>query len=401
MKPGLRFALIAAGLFVATTALVIADIRTSQPTGLTVHEWGTFTSVAGEDGTAMDWDVLGGKDDLPCFVNDRGYRGWKWRLTGTVRMETPVLYFYSSQALNAHVRVSFPHGLITEWYPNAEYQVEQRNRAGAERRLEPNLNGIDTSLARLTGSIEWKDIRVEPETTPRLPFENRPSRYYAARATDAAPITVDDEHEKFLFYRGVGRLAVPLSASLSANGSVVVANQGTDAVPQVILFENRGGRLGYRNAGAISGSTTIYRPSLDGGFPQLRNDLGSALVAQGLFHKEAEAMIETWQDSWFEEGSRLIYIVPSRTVEAVLPLQIDPVPSQVTRVFVGRIELITPESKRAVAEALAGNDTAAIGRYGRFLDPILKLISLENSADASKIDRLRASLDYSVAPGCH
>ena len=30
-------------------------------------------------------------------------------------------------------------------------------------------------------------------------------------------------------------------------------------------------------------------------------------------------MVETWRDSWFEEGARLIYIMPSRSVDAVLP----------------------------------------------------------------------------------
>ena len=35
-------------------------------------------------------------------------------------------------------------------------------------------------------------------------------------------------------------------------------------------------------------------------------------------------MVETWRDSWFEEGSRLIYIVPSRAIDAILPLQIEP-----------------------------------------------------------------------------
>jgi hypothetical protein len=147
---------------------------------------------------------------------------------------------------------------------------------------------------------------------------------------------------------------------------------------------------------------TLYRPSLDGGFPQLRHDLESALMAQGLYRKEAQAMLETWQDSWFEEGSRLIYIVPSRTVDAVLPLQVSPVPSQIARVFVGRIELITPESKRTVENALYSNDSAVISRYGRFLDPILKLISQENFANASQIDKLRARRQNSfIAEGCH
>ena len=43
----------------------------------------------------------------------------------------------------------------------------------------------------------------------------------------------------------------------------------------------------------------------------LRNDLEAALIAQGLFPKEAQAMVATWNDSWFEEGSRLIYILPT------------------------------------------------------------------------------------------
>ena len=35
---------------------------------LTVHEWGTFTSVAGPDGQTMEWLPLTGSTDLPAFV---------------------------------------------------------------------------------------------------------------------------------------------------------------------------------------------------------------------------------------------------------------------------------------------------------------------------------------------
>jgi len=209
---------IISALVIATAALLIAaDFRTAQPGDLTVHEWGTFTSVAGQDGSAIEWDALGGKDDLPKFVNDFGYRGFKWRLTGTVRMETPVMYFYSPRELDASVKVAFPQGLITEWYPRAEYEVFQRSRLdGSLRRLETNLNGIDTTLRSLTGAIEWRNIKVQPDTSPALPVENHPSRYYAARGTDAAPIAVGDQHEKFLFYRGVGRFPIPLTAACQA-----------------------------------------------------------------------------------------------------------------------------------------------------------------------------------------
>src|SRR6185295_4264802 len=40
----------------------------ADPGTLTVHEWGTFTTVAGPDGLAVDWLPLGGPIDLPCFV---------------------------------------------------------------------------------------------------------------------------------------------------------------------------------------------------------------------------------------------------------------------------------------------------------------------------------------------
>src|SRR5258706_574329 len=213
----------------AALFLMAADIHSVDSAGLTVHEWGTFTSVAGEDGSAIDWDTLGGKDDLPRFVNDAGYRCVKWRLTGTVRMETPVMYFYSSRELDAHVKVTFPQGVITEWYPQADYRVFQKSRQdGALRPLQANLNGIDTSMRTLTGAIEWRSIKIQPNTSPALPVEHAASRYYAARGTDGAPITVGDQHEKFLFYRGVGRPAVPLSARVADDGKVVVENRGTD-----------------------------------------------------------------------------------------------------------------------------------------------------------------------------
>jgi hypothetical protein len=130
---------------------------------------------------------------------------------------------------------------------------------------------------------------------------------------------------------------------------------------------------------------------LDGSFLQLLHDLETTLVAQGLFPKEAQAMVETWRDSWFEEGSRLIYIVPTQAIEAILPLQVEPAPLQTSRVFVGRIELITPETRRTVEQALAKGDWSTVDRYSRFLDPILQRISTQDPARASQIEQFRRS----------
>src|SRR6266404_3425679 len=181
-------------LIFAAIVLIAAD-HNPPTNGLTVHEWGTFTSVAGEDGSAILWYAFACPSDLPRFVYDLGIGGLKWRQLGNVRMETPVLYFYASRQMHASIKVQFPHGLITEWYPQGDFGVYQGSR------LPPNLNGIDTSLTRTTGAIEWRDILIQPDSTRVLPSENRPSHYYAARQTDAAPLAVGNEYEKFLFYR--------------------------------------------------------------------------------------------------------------------------------------------------------------------------------------------------------
>jgi hypothetical protein len=51
----------------ATAVAAVGAVRLTNP-GLTVHEWGTLTSVGGPDGQAMYWQPLSGPQDLPCFV---------------------------------------------------------------------------------------------------------------------------------------------------------------------------------------------------------------------------------------------------------------------------------------------------------------------------------------------
>ena len=110
-------------------------------------------------------------------------------------------------------------------------------------------------------------------------------------------------------------------------------------------------------------------------------------------------MVETWRDSWFEEGTRLIYIVPSRAVDAFLPLHVDPAPSQTARVFVGRIELITPETMRSVEEAMATGDWPAIERYGRFLDPILDRIVADSPSMKNLAEQVRQKIQILTTTG--
>jgi hypothetical protein len=137
---------------------------------------------------------------------------------------------------------------------------------------------------------------------------------------------------------------------------------------------------------------TVNSEELSDSIESLQSDLEGMLISQGLFLDEAHAMVETWKDSWFEEGARLIYIVPRKFVDSVLPLSITPVPAQTVRVFVSRMELVTPATESAVESALAKNDRATLVKYGRFLEPILETV-IRESPDAARTAELRRYLN--------
>ncbi len=245
---------------------------------LVAHEWGTFTSVADENGDSVSWFPLAGKSDLPCFVYRLGGRNIKLA-PGVVRMETPVLYFYAAKPVTLSVHVDFPQGVVTEWYPQA---------------ARPR-----------TGSIEWSPVEVRPGESPVLPIEKSASHYYAARETDSAPIRVGQQQEKLIFYRGMGDFSVPVRARMTSTGKMEIRNGGSEPIALAIVYENRRGKVGYRVARGVQDVVTLDLPELAGNVDRLRQEMEVDLTAAGLYPKEVHAMVETWRDSWFEEGSRV------------------------------------------------------------------------------------------------
>lgn len=350
---------------------------------LVVHEWGTFTSIAGKDGISLEWRPLNGPSDLPGFVHtiqegDDGLRHnikGKNNLTASVRMETPVLYFYSDKEMDVSVKVDFPKGRITEWYPQAR--------------------AVGTN-------VDWGQLKVMPGAQMNFPVESAHSHYYPARETDAAPVQVcgtngkPGQQEKFLFYRGVGTFDLPLAVKLEGE-NVVLKNTGKDEIARLIIFENRGGKIGYRLCDTFTGEMTHERPLLDKNMDALLQDLQKILVESGLYEKEAAAMIKTWRSSWFEEGLRVFYILPRQATDAVLPVTIEPKPAELVRILVGRAEVITPEMEKNVQQQISLLRNAApemraeaereIRKYGRFSEPILKRL-LEKERDAETRSRI-------------
>jgi hypothetical protein len=338
-----------------------------EGTGLIVHEWGTFTAVIGDDGIPVVWRPLSSTEDLPAFV----YRtppgpldppkpegSVKPRLAALARLETPVLYFYSDRPVPVSARVTFPGGWITEWYPRA---------------------------TREESSILWDEVELRPAGSGAFLDDGSRSHYYAARETDAAALRVEGEtgpqEEGFLFYRGVGSVDLSIRAFLDG-GHLRVQPLG-GGVRELILFSNRGGRIVHSVLKPGDAGVAMEDGLRGRNVPSLPDELRRMLVRHGLYPKEAAAMVATWGDSWFEEGTRIFYVLPRPLVDRALPLTVIPPPSEIVRVLVGRLELILPQDEeraRAELDRLSDAPTAdalreARDQLGRFGEPLLRRLT--------------------------
>ena len=92
----------------------------------------------------------------------------------------------------------------------------------------------------------------------------------------------------------------------------------------------------------------------------------ASLVAAGLFADEAEAMLATWELSYFQShGLRLFFVLPPAWVDHHLPVELS-VPADLTRVMVGRIELVTARQRELLAAVAAGPTSDSRWFYEQF-----------------------------------
>ena len=83
---------------------------------------------------------------------------------------------------------------------------------------------------------------------------------------------------------------------------------------------------------------------------QARAAVATALVQGGLFPDEAQALVNTWNHSYFQTiGLRLLWVLPQAWTDALLPLTVTPKPAATVRVLVGRREVLTPEAEQALS----------------------------------------------------
>lgn len=363
---------------------------------LVAHEWGTFTTFSGSSGAPVSFSSGGGvvgDGSLPDWV--LGYTATadgklaaheamrlKFAARGLVRMETPVIYFYTARpiSIDVHVRFNTARGLMTEFFP------------------PPTLSGQraddEASFNRAAASLDWSRLSVWPANSPEAMKAKVPdagnSHYAEARATDAAIVTttVDGKiyEEKFLFYRGVADFELPITFRALGNDAFEILNSGKAPLAAAYLLELRSGKLRFSMVAVPVGATRANLPKDAADAAALRAALEQSLTAAGLYPKESAAMLATWKAHWLgEDGTRLLYLVPRPVVDRVLPLHINPAPVSTERVFVARAELMTPETERTIAGLLAQAEAApeqdrppilakVRALAGRFTGPACELI---------------------------
>ena len=376
----------------------------------TLHEWGTFTTVSGSDGSLLPglekeeealprsvysldnfYHVLGAPVGSKGFFLDRPLENV------TVKMETPVIYFYTDHGFKASVKVDFHGGSISQWYPQRTSGEKAQpfklptNKVSAKEFMEAvqkESSGMKIDFAKkLEGSIGW-DIEVIPsseEDNASIFRGDETPTWLHPRMTDSALVrTSGGEMEKYLFYRGLGNFEPAVTFTTRPNGLVIATNNSKQAVPALFVFQNEGAKVksikcGPLAAGASITVDTISVAAQENWKKSVYQTMSGMLQEQGLYRKEAEAMVQTWWQSYFAHaGTRVFWILPQTELDAVLPLSVNPAPSKTVRVMVGRSEILTPEFETELTAKFQAAETEGVHNpwaNDRFSKPYSKRVS--------------------------
>ncbi len=406
MRPEAKWFLLGLLLVGASTTARAADAPATRAKGkMIVHEWGTFLSVQGSDGVTSG-GMVDSEEALPKFVRERDLNG-RNRACWMQKMETPVTYFYVDEPRTVQVNVGMPGGLLTHWYP-------------AVRDFGPPVQpkGQPAAAGNTAGGsfLNWGKLELIPDyrnlgfslTAPGFKAVDDESTWRFARETESAFVKVPAGHpqvnpvatgewEKFLFYRGLGSFELPLQVRSSGPASDVrltLSNRGHDSLTGAFLIQVEDDTIRFAALPDLSGDA-ITEQSLSSLLPPplpMRDGVGlakqaveAALVSAGLYYREALAMVNTWERSYFRtDGLRVLYVLPRATTDATIPIQIVPAPDQLIRIMVGRVEVLTPVAEARIEKAVANLGSqnsdarkaaaAELSRLGRLAEPVLRRI---------------------------
>lgn len=343
------------------------------------HEWGTFTSVINKEGKQLQ-GLHHEEEALPNFVYDlarlerfgsggssvslasaqglppigpptRGFAPPSMDLMPvpvftekiTQKMETPVIYFYTKEEQDVQVKVDFPSGVISQWFPN--------------------VSKINPGEEAKNGFATW-DVKVLKTTDGTLPATSGNSIWNPSRKTKANLVKVNNEVEKLIFYRGLGDFKTPIQIMESEN-IVTIVNNSAQVIKGLTLLNYRYDTFRYHHIHELGAYAKVsvnlvkkrgpHAPLVFENYNSYLNHAKSTivrdLVKSGLFKDESEAMVNTWEGGYFKtQGVRLLYVLPKEWTEEILPLKITPTPKELVRTLVGRVEILTNVDDNMIKE---------------------------------------------------
>jgi hypothetical protein len=342
---------------------------------LEVHEWGTFTVLVSSRGQTVNWyQPYTDAARLPDFVQANNLMTRKSRIpSARVRMETPERF----PATTDQPYTLVPSGLLTSTLTNPVLSlscvaVRQTSEMVFDQRMSEYSAKTPPSIARWTGKLlppDHEDAKLIPAVA-----KQQGDNYAAARNVPDAWIFHSDVPnnitpsiqpvEKFIFYRGAGQSLPPYAVSMPDDHSMSFSSQSQSASTFQIALRVKDGKASWVQMPNVSGPAQGAARSANVAFPEktvsleeadheLRALFLTALTEQGLTKAEAQAMIDTWNHTWFSEpGQRVFTIVDRAWVDSVLPLAITPEPQKIERVFVARYEVLSAAAEQQLADVM-------------------------------------------------
>ncbi len=392
-----------------------------------LHEWGTFTTVSGSDGKLLT-GLHVEEENLPSFVYSHlgmepgslrhsnhsyyysgvnpdaadsrqieivkdtrgsglydisgrsastlGGFGAKGMSRGagisnvTVKMETPVIYFYNGAGEKINVKVGFEGGSISQWFPDrlrgdtpnklniSEDQMSERLKKIVKEGEGYTL--VDDKVRDFSkeykGYIEWDVELLEADDAYTFKHTQNPSWIYP-KVSDANMVKVGKEYEDYLFYRGIGNFELPVTFSVNQEEVVNIKNESSESIPFAFAFEKTGATVRYKVLDTITDEVEIeestWVTAAKNWQPEVFSNMRDGLLEQGLTRDEADGMVKTWWKSYFEQdGLRVFWVVPPKALEKILPLEVNPKPEKSVRVIVGRADILRPSFEQKMVEAI-------------------------------------------------
>ena len=352
-------ALTCSGIMALERSVYRSCVGEAPATDLVVHEWGTFTALQDEDGNAIT-GVNSDDEPVPSFVHRypgsllSGFASTDMILMKglpmmhpdvRMRMETPVIYFYPEDPKTMapiDVKVSFKGGWISEFYPKGD--VKSPGVFDLKTKEGHVYQGVGRLDPGKTGSIEWKGITLG--AADQIP-KTKDEVWLAPREVDASVVKMPSgETEKYIFYRGVGNMESPLRVQTRGTTLKLNVDKGVPITVAWLVDIRRDGSIAWREIDMKTAQTASrfesgdYAPAAESG---LKAAMHRALVEDGLYEKEAAAMLKTWDAAYFKSyGTRVFYLLPQSWTDQVLPLELSR-DARVVRTMVGRVKLVTPE----------------------------------------------------------